>query len=249
MFVFGLPRSGTTLVEQVLASHSQIHGAGELRLGRHSFEQVPSILARSEGPLECLPLLDGTATRRLAQQHLDGLAGLEGGRWARIVDKMPDNYMYLGLLAALFPRAVFIHCRRDWRDVAVSCWMTDFSSIRWANDPGHIAGRFGQYQRLMEHWHSVLPAPIHEVDYEEVVADLEGVARRLVGWCGQDWEPACLAFHHTRRPIRTASVTQVRQPLYTGSVGRWKNYEHFMAELFDRLTPLSGRGVGGEGQG
>ncbi len=108
---------------------------------------------------------------------------------------MPDNYLYLGLLAALFPRAKFIHCRRDLRDMAVSCWMTNFRQIRWACDPEHIASRFRAYQRLMEHWRQVLPVPVLEVDYEETVADLEGVARRLVAWCGLEWEPACLAFH------------------------------------------------------
>jgi hypothetical protein len=93
---------------------------------------------------------------------------------------MPDNYMYLGLLAVLFPDGVFIHCRRDLRDVAVSCWITDFRSIRWANHPQHIGSRFRQYRRLMEHWYAVLPISVHEVDYEETVADVEGVARKLV---------------------------------------------------------------------
>ena len=148
---------------------------------------------------------------------------------------MPDNYMYLGLLAALFPRAAFIHCRRDLRDVAVSCWMTDFRSIRWANDPQHIAIAFQQYRRLMDHWRAVLPVPIHEVDYEETVDDLESVARRLIAACGLDWEPACLDFHRTTRPVRTASVTQVRQPVYNKSVARWKNYKSELAELFAKL--------------
>ena len=143
---------------------------------------------------------------------------------------MPDNYLYLGLLAVLFPQAVFIHCRRDLRDVAVSCWMTDFRSIRWANHPDHIATRFQQYRRLMDHWREVLPVPIHHVDYEETVTDLESVARRLIAACGLDWEPACLEFHRTERPVRTASVSQVRQPVYQRSVARWKNYEGALGE-------------------
>ena len=154
VFVFGLPRSGTTLIEQVLASHSRIHGAGELRLARQSFEAIPGLLGRSGPPrdVHCLPRSDA-AVRQLAEQHLEpALAAIDGGRCERIVDKMPDNYLYLGLLAVLFPRAVFIHCRRDLRDVAVSCWMTDFRSIRWANDRDHIAARFRQYRRLMDHW-------------------------------------------------------------------------------------------------
>jgi len=236
VFVLGLPRSGTTLIEQVLASHSRIHGAGELRLARQTFEAIPAALGdeSKSPPLECLPRLEPAALERLARQHEERLLAL-GGRAERVVDKMPDNYLYLGLLAALFPQATFIHCRRDLRDVAVSCWLTDFRSIRWANDPAHIASRFQQYRRVMAHWRTVLPIAIQEVDYEETVADLEGVARRLLAACGVSWEPACLEFHRTQRPIRTASVAQVRQPVYRKSVARWKNYERDLAELFAAL--------------
>ena len=152
VFVFGLPRSGTTLIEQVLASHPQVYGAGELRLARQSFDSVPKLLDRSELPLNCIPHLDEKAVRRLAQHHLDALQALDQGRADRVVDKMPDNYLYLGLLAVLFPDGVFIHCRRHLHDVAVSCWMTDFRSIRWTNHPEHIGSRFRQYLRVMEHW-------------------------------------------------------------------------------------------------
>lgn len=236
VFVFGLPRSGTTLVEQILTSHSRVHGAGELRLGPRSFESLPRIMGRPGPPIHCVPQLDETIVRRLAEQHLGWLSMLDGGSADRIVDKMSGNYIHLGLLAILFPRATFIHCRRDLRDVAVSCWMTDFRTIRWACHPEHIAGHFRQYLRLMGHWRSVLPVPIHDVDYEDTVADLEGVARRLVAACGLDWEPACLEFHRVRRPVRTASVTQVRRPIYSSSVGRWKNYESALADLFARLS-------------
>ena len=186
--------------------------------------------------MECVPHLDAPAIQRLAEQHLDQLAARDGGQSVRIVDKMPDNYLYLGLLAALFPRATFIHCRRDLRDVAVSCWMTDFRTIRWANDPAHIAGRFSEYRRLMDHWRAVLPVPVHDVDYEETVADLEGVARRLLEVCGLEWDPVCLEFHRTERTVRTASLTQVRQPIYTTSVARWKYYEPALASLFEALS-------------
>ena len=116
--------------------------------------------------------------------------------------------------------------------------MTDFRTIRWANDPGHIASRFHEYRRLMDHWRAVLPVVVHEVDYEETVDDLEAVARRLVAACGLDWEPACLDFHRNERPIRTASVTQVRQPVYKRSVARWKNYENSLGSLFTKLVPV-----------
>jgi tetratricopeptide (TPR) repeat protein len=235
VFILGLPRSGTTLIEQILASHPRIFGAGELRLARQSLESIPELLGRSEVPMECIPHLDAPAIRRLAEKHLADLRTHDPGQAAGIVDKMPDNYQYLGLLAVLFPKATFIHCRRDLRDVAVSCWMTDFRSIRWSHDPEHIGSRFRQYLRLMDHWRSVLPVRLHELEYEETVADLESVARRLVAACRLEWDPACLEFHKTSRPVRTASITQVRQPLYRQSVGRWKNYEPYLADLFAAL--------------
>ncbi len=235
VFVLGLPRSGTTLVEQVLASHSQVHGAGELRYARQSFESIPGLLGRNGPPAACAADLDPATVRQLAEQHEERLRQLNADK-PRIVDKMPDNYMYLGLLATLFPNATFIHCRRELRDVAVSCWMTDFRSIRWANNTDHIAHRFRNYRRLMAHWRQVLPVPLHEVDYEETVSDLEGVAQRLLAACALDWEPTCLEFHRTQRPIRTASVVQVREPVYQRSVARWRKYEAELGELFAQLA-------------
>jgi hypothetical protein len=265
VFIVGLPRSGTTLTEQVLAGHSEVHGAGELPLGRETFaalgegsseedrgqrtedrEQTdlssvlcPLSSSDEAEAFERLPRLDAATIRHLAERHLGRLRALNGSA-PHVVDKMPDNYLYLGLLAVLFPQAKFVHCRRDLRDVAVSCWMTNFRHIRWAADPEHIAARFADYRRLMEYWRRVLPVPLLEVDYEETVADLEGVARRLVAWCGLGWEPACLAFHEGRRPVRTASVAQVRQPIYTRSVGRWKHYQAVLAGLFARLPGGTG---------
>ena len=160
---------------------------------------------------------------------------------------MPENYLYLGMLAAQFPRARFIHCRRDRRDVAVSCWMTHFRHVRWANDPGDIVSRIGAYERLMEHWSRVLPVRWLDVQYEETVADLESVARRLVAWCGLDWDPACLAFHEGRRTVRSASLAQVRRPLYTHAVGRWKKYEQALGTLLALLqSPRDPRGAEGD---
>jgi tetratricopeptide (TPR) repeat protein len=244
VFVVGLPRSGTTLVEQILASHGQVFGAGELKLVR---DTVAALGPEDAAVIGGLHHLDRPTARRLASRHLERLRALSPAA-IRIVDKMPDNYLYLGLLATLFPRAKLIHCRRDVRDVAVSCWVTHFKEIPWANDQEHIASRFQQYQRIMDHWQKVLPAPLLEVDYEETVADLEGVARKLVAWCGLAWEPACQEFQKAKRPVRTASAVQVRQPIFRTSVGRWKHYEHALASLFARLEgrmlvtgPVDGR--------
>jgi tetratricopeptide (TPR) repeat protein len=232
IFIVGLPRSGTTLIEQILASHSQVFGAGELCLARDDFD---ALAPQEEQALDALAHLDQTTAQRIGEEHLERLRELNNDR-PHVADKLPDNYLYLGLLAALFPQAKFIRCRRDLRDTAVSCWMTNFAQLRWANDPGHIASRFGEYRRIMDHWRQVLPVPVLEIDYEQTVADLEGVARRLADWCGLEWEPGCLASHQGKRPVRTASVSQVRQPIYTRSVARWKHYEKELGALFDTLT-------------
>ncbi len=199
IFIVGLPRSGTTLVEQILSSHPRIFGAGERLFGGRTFEKLPSVTKRGDSPIDCVASLDEYALKRLAGEHLGKLNALDLGRFERIVDKLPDNYMYIGLLIALFPNATFIHCRRDLSDVAVSCWMSDFRGVRWANDLKHIGTRFVQYRRLMDHWEQAFPASLHCIDYEETVADLEGVARRLLEGCGLEWDSSCLDFYRTQR--------------------------------------------------
>jgi tetratricopeptide (TPR) repeat protein len=239
VFVFGLPRSGTTLVEQILASHSHVHGGGELRLAGQTFEAIPAVVGRN-GFVPCLTALDAAGVNQLGERYREGLRAIldrAGPEFTpdRFVDKMPDNYLYLGLLALIFPQATLIHVRRDPRDVALSCWMTNFRNIRWANDPEHLAGRIREHRRVTAHWQAVLRKPVHEVIYERLVDDFENEARRLLAACGLDWEPTCLRFHQTARPVRTASVTQVRRPLYRDAVGRWKQYKAPLAGLFARL--------------
>jgi tetratricopeptide (TPR) repeat protein len=234
VFIVGLPRSGTSLTEQILASHSRVFGAGELSLAHETFVSLPEVTKLMRPPLDCVRDLDRHGVQALARSHLDRLLAL-GSPATCVVDKMFNNYLYLGFLALLFPRSHFIHCRRDLRDTALSCWMTDFTRIRWANDPGHIAMHFRDYRRLMEHWLSAPTVKWLDVSYEELVNDLDGTARRLIDWCGLEWEPACLEFHKTQRPVQTASATQVRQTLYATSVGRWQNYAEVLPELFRDL--------------
>jgi tetratricopeptide (TPR) repeat protein len=235
VFIVGLPRSGTTLTEQILASHPRVHGAGELKLARQIFESLPGAALYGGMPFDFLPSLDHERVQSLGRRYSNELTAINQEA-DRVVDKMPDNTIYLGLIATVFPGAKIIHCRRDLRDVALSCWMTDFLEVRWACDPDLIVRRIHEHERTMEHWRRVLPTPMLEVDYEDVVSDLEKWSRAIVAWCGLEWDPACLEFHKTKRPVQTSSVAQVRQPIYTRSVGRWKNYERTLSPLFTGLA-------------
>ncbi len=241
VFIVGLPRSGTTLVEQILASHPQIHGAGELPDVHRVFHSLPRVVGWPvDDPFSALNALGPAAARVAARWYLDRLENLAPPTAARVVDKMPDNIHFLGLIALLWPSARVIVCSRDVRDVAVSCWQTGFATIQWANHPDHIARRLVDSQRILEHWRRSQPLSWLEVHYEELVNDVECHSRRLIQFLGLEWDPACLAFHTTRRPVRTASLTQVHQPVYRHSVGRWRHYETILAPLFQALSVRDG---------
>ena len=200
---------------------------------------VPRPRSRSRNASELLrerSRVRGEELRVAARWHLNQLASIDGGKALRIVDKMPDNFSMLGWLALLFPRARFIHCRRDARDIALSCWITNFTEIRWANDLRQIAHRILQYRRMMDHWRKVLPVGVLEIDYESLVADQKGQSRRLIDWLGLEWDDRCLSFFKTERLVRTASVAQVRQPIYSQSIARWVHYEAMLAPLVQGLA-------------
>lgn len=241
VFVVGMPRSGTTLVEQILASHSAVHAAGELRLVAEIAAALPADIG-ADAPLypECLERLADAQRRRHAEAQVARLAelALDAGRPGarRVVDKQPLNFLHLGLIATLWPRATLIHCRRDARDTLLSCFTQSFETpYAWAWDLGSLAHFHRQYDRLMAHWRRVLPVPMLEVGYEALVGDLDGGARRLVDHAGLGWEDSCAAFHLTDRPVATASVFQVRRPVYRSSVGRWHRYERQLAPLIAGL--------------
>src|SRR5262249_12568465 len=180
-------------------------------------------------PAWCHPLDRGTA-RGLPYGYLQPWAR-QAGAASRIVDKMPHNYLHLGLIAMLFPRARIIHCRRDPLDVCASAYFQNFKWMPHAASLEDIAFHHGQYERLMEHWRRVLPLPVHEVVYEELVADPPAVSRALVAACGLDWDKRCLSFYRTDRVVQTASKLQVRRPIYGSSVGRSKAFRAYLEPL------------------
>jgi tetratricopeptide (TPR) repeat protein len=223
VFIVGMPRSGTSLVEQIASSHPDVFGAGELR----DISNIAASLGVTQyhaGPI-----------RDAARKQLDRLR-VQGGSALRVIDKMPANVEHLGLIAALFPSARIILCRRDPRDTCLSCFFQQFSTGNLFSFDLTQCGRHHVHtDRLIAHWLKALPLPMLQMRYEDLVADLEGESRRLMSFLGLPWNPACLDFHRTERTVQTSSAWQVRQPIYTRSVGRWRNYQRHLGPLFEAL--------------
>lgn len=235
VFIVGMPRSGTTLVEQILSNHSQVYGAGELKDIGRIVARLSSQSGLGRIYCEWLGGLEATQCREIAETHLNRLARL-GGKAARVTDKMPENLFHLGLIATLFPRARVIHCRRDARDVCLSCFMQFFDGLYFAWDLDDLGKYYRGYERVMAHWATALPLRIHHVVYEELVANPEPVIRQLVEFCDLPWEDQCREFHKNSRPVRTMSRSQVRKPVYTTSVGQWQRYAAHLGSLFQALA-------------
>ncbi len=234
VFIVGMPRSGSTLVEQILSQHSQVHGAGEIKDVSRLVADLPAKIGTADAYPDCLAGLNADTARELGEAHLQQLTR-RGGTATRVTDKMLDNLFHLGFLAVLFPRARVIHCRRDPRDVCLSCFFQYFKGLSFTWDLDDLGRCYRDYERLMAHWRDVLPLPLLEVDYEEVVADLESASRRLIAFCGLEWEEQCLKFHENQRLVQTVSRVQVRQPIYTSSVGRWQRYAAHLEPLLQAL--------------
>ena len=250
LFIVGMPRSGTSLVEQILASHPQVHGGGELdvmfkvataamqKLSRQGWGEFPQYFNR---------LYLGVADE-LANIYLQPLIALNPSA-KRITDKMPLNFLHVGLIALLFPQSRVIHCRRDPMDTCLSCFMTDFAGgNEFSYDLAALGHFHRQQDRLMAHWKSVLDLPILDVQYEQLVGDAEPQTRRLLGFAGLSWSDKCLRFHENDRFVNTASNEQVRRPLYKSSVQRWKNYEKHLVPLKTSLESRLGMPSSRRGQ-
>ena len=237
VFIVGMPRSGTTLVERILASHPAVHGGGELDEIMRLADGLPRRLSSTHRYPECAAEIDGAMWRELGESYVAALRALAPDA-ARVTDKMPLNHRHLGLIHAMLPAARIIHCRRDPMDTCFSCYKTLFTSGQpFAYDLTELGLYYRLYERMMGHWRAVLPGRICELRYEDVVADLEGAARRLVAHCGLDWDDRCLDFDKTERPVLTASAAQVRRPIYSSSVERWRLFERHLGALQHALGP------------
>ena len=238
IFVLGMPRSGTSLVEQILASHSDVFGAGEVNLLRPTlFEDFPQTEGQSIG--EFLTTLgDEDLTR--AGEHYDARLGALGSGARFVTDKYLNNFWYAGLIRLMLPQATLIHCRRDPLDTCVSCWTNLFrGEMRFAYDLAEIGRYYRLYDRLMAHWAKLPGVGLVEMRYEELVTDPDGQIVRLLDACSLDPDPACAHFFETERFVGTLSALQVRQPAHTGSVGRAAHFEGRLAPLIEVLGPLT----------
>lgn len=232
IFIIGMPRSGTSLIEQILASHPSISGAGELKY-------IQRIADSLSGYPNFSPKLDPATSEKLGIEYIHRIVRHADGKKI-VVDKMPANFLHVGLIHAILPNARFIHCRRNPIDTCLSLYSKIFGDEQlFAYDLAELGIFYKAYDSLMDHWRKVIPAShFYEVDYESVVADLDSQAHQLLDFLGLPWNPACLDFHKTKRSVKTASATQVRQPIYKTSIDRWKQYEAELAPLLNALDDV-----------
>jgi len=236
VFILGMPRSGTTLTEQIVSSHPRAVGAGELVDFTRMTSTLQTFLQDPDAYPRCIARITEKVARDFQQVYLERLGRDAGEQAMRVTDKMPGNFLHLGLIGLLFPRAPVIHVRRHPIDNCVSIFFQSFNDAHgYAFDLRELGMYYRDHERLMAHWRQVLPNPLLEFRYEELVADQEAISRRLIAFCGLDWDDACLRFHETDRPVHTASHWQVRQPIYKSSVERWRCYDAFLGPLKEAL--------------
>ena len=237
IFIIGLPRSGSTLIEQILASHSQVEGTHELSdLGR-VVRSIPKSGRMVRYP-ENLPGLKPHLWSKFGKEYLQRTMQFRDGA-PRFIDKNPNNFVYVGLIHLILPNAKIINARRGPMDSCFGSYKQLFAKGQpFSYDLTEIGEYYLQYQRLMDHWHGILPGVVLDVQYEDVVADLETQVKRILDYCDLPFEQACMDFHQNARAVKTASSEQVRQPIYSSSVDLWKNYEENLGELIEVLEPL-----------
>lgn len=226
IFIVGLPRSGTTLVEQILSCHDRVDAGGELPLMQDCVREFE----KRGGDYTDVALLAD-----IRELYLDGIFSRDlDGQY--VTDKLPGNFQWIGLIRRLFPDCTIVHCQRHPTAVCWSLFTSNFTRHEpYCNSFEHLVHYHGIYQRLMRHWREIAAPPLLEIRYEELVYDTEREVRRLLAGCGLEWQPRCVEFHSFERPIHTASQMQVRRPIYSSSVDKWRRYEKRLAPLIDRL--------------
>ena len=231
VFILGMPRSGTTLVEQIISNHSEVYGAGELT----AFAEIEQDLQNFVGKPcpACLDEVDSKRMEQAAATYLQQLSEL-GGDNARVTDKLPGNFLRVGLIKLLFPNAFIIHCQRNPVDTCVSIFTNYFADgYKYAYELTELANYYVDYVRIMAHWRRLFADSMLEVHYEQLVQNQESVSRLMLDYLGLEWQTACLDFHRNQRVVKTASNVQVRQPIYQHSVARWKQYREGLQPMLD----------------
>lgn len=234
IFVVGMPRSGTTLLEQMLASHPQVYGAGELSVVPKITRLMPRVLGRRVLYPNAMKYLTRAQFYDAGKYYLNQIKEIDNES-EMVVDKLPHNFDHIGLIAAMLPNAVIVSIRRDPRDVAVSNFFQNFAAkhglMGFAFDLEDIGHMLNDHDRIMQHWHEVLPDRVYEVRYEELVYDPEAEISRLLQHCELPWDDRVMRFYETRRPVKTASIRQVREGIYTSSAEKWRRYEQHLYPL------------------
>jgi tetratricopeptide (TPR) repeat protein len=238
IFIIGMPRSGTTLVEQILSRHPKVHATGELTFIVDIVRNLCGKLATNNINLSIIRQLNVEDFKNRAEEYMCRVTELLGSA-DRFTDKLPTNYMYLGLISQMFPKAKIIHCNRDPRDTCLSIYFQDLGSFHaYSNDLCDTAYVYSEYVRLMNHWRNVLNIPILDIYYEDIVSDIKGNVERILDFCDLDWEDECLLFYKSERLVATSSFDQVKQPIYNQSAGRWRNYKQHLGDIEQILKPV-----------
>ncbi len=234
VFIVGMPRSGTTLIEQILSSHSLVHGAGEIGTVPAINISIAEQLKHASPRLAPMTHVDKKMSEKYSALYLRELA-LHSTSAQRITDKLPENFARIGLIKILFPDARIIHCQRNPLDNCISLFFHCFMAFKASFELTELGQYYLQYQRLMSHWHKLFPGEIFDVQYEELVTDQEKVSKQLVDYIGLEWDEKCMDFHTSERPVMSPSSIQVRQPMYKTSIDRWKHYEKQIRPLIEVL--------------
>jgi tetratricopeptide (TPR) repeat protein len=241
VFILGMPRSGTSLLEQILSSHPDIYGAGELKFITGVVDNIEvgeaRVILNEKEPV--FPHEENASWKARGERYVEKLEKLAGKPYKRIVDKMPGNFTMLGLIHAILPNAKIIHSRRHPVETCLSNYRIHFAEGQlWSYNQRELGRYYRRYWELMKHWREEFPESMLEVRYEDNVADVEGQARKIIDYLGLAWDENCLNFYNTDRPVKTASVTQVRKPIYKTSTNRWRKYEKYLGPLLDELGDI-----------